>query len=125
MRSAWPTATISSTSAPLISAASWSSRALPESLSSDLPKSNSTSVDSVSFWITGRGGSTTTGATAATGGGAGSSLGSGGATATGGGGSSARATRSHGSAALEGTQEPERTHWPEPLSTTLPSEDLT
>src|SRR5688500_2663960 len=127
MRSAWPTATISSTSASLISAASWSRRALPESLSSALLKSNSTSVDSVSFWMTGRGGSTTAGAgaAAATGGGAGSSLGSGGATATGGGGSSARATRSHGSAALAGTQEPARTHWPEPLSTTLPSDDLT
>src|SRR5687768_14005219 len=58
--------------------------------------------------------------------GAGSSLGSGGgATTTGGGGSSARATRSHGSAALAAVQDPERTHWPEPLNTTRPSADLT
>src|ERR687896_2760990 len=99
MRSAWPRAMISSTLASLIWLASSSSFFLPDSLSSDLLKSNSTSVASVSFWITGRGGSggggaCTTGAGGG-GGGAGSSLGSGGgATTTGGGGTSAPATRS-------------------------------
>src|SRR5688572_3078521 len=121
MRSAWPVATISSTCASLISVASWSRRSLPESLSSALLKSNSTSVDSASFWITGRGGS---GAASGAGAGAACATGAGWTTATGGG-TEARAMRSQGSAALAGTQWPARTHCPKPLSTTLPSEDTT
>jgi hypothetical protein len=86
-------------------------------LSSALPKSNSTSVDSVSFWITGAAArrlQRTTGAGAGAG-----------ASATGGGGaSSARATRSHGLGGVGGHQNWLRTHWPNPLSTTWPLEEV-
>src|SRR5512134_2197610 len=97
---------ISSTLASLIWLASSSSLLLPASLSSALSKSNRTSADNVSFWITGRGGSgwaSTTGG----GGGGGAALCSYATTATG---TLTRAIWSHGSTELARVQKPERTH---------------
>jgi hypothetical protein len=86
-----------------------------------LLKSKRTSVESVSFWMTIRGGSGwATAATATGGGGAGLSW-----YATTGTGTLTRAIWSHGSAAVARDQAPVRRHEPKPFSTGRPSDATT